>query len=105
MVEANNCGPAFWATPNQNQLAELEQRMNMVLHHAAKLALNKNDLKIVKSLNNPPPGVAEIFQMLHAFKHNLNLNRVDYGMVRSKDGILAKPLDFADLNIDNLSAN
>ena len=80
-------------------------RMNMVLHHAAKLALNKNDLKIVKSLNNPPVEVGQIFQTLHAFKHNLNMNRVDYQMVKSKDGILSKPLNFANLDIENLSTN
>ena len=79
--------------------------MNMVLYNAAKLSLCKNDFGFIATLKVPSPDIVEIFRFLHAFKNNLNPNRVNWEKVKSKNGILLKDLNFANVDIDNLSEN
>ena len=77
----------------------------MVLYNAAKLALYNKDLGFIKNLKRPSPDIVQIFQILHAFKNNLNPNRVNWQNVVGKNGFLSKEVNFADVDIDNLSEN
>ena len=54
--------------------------------------MNKNDFTELKAMCKPHTHVKDIFAALYAFKNNVNMNSVDWIMI--KKDILSKQLNF-----------
>ena len=63
--------------------------------------MNKNDFTELKAMSKPHTNVKDILAALYAFKNNVNQNTVDWNM--TKKDVLAKPLNFSDVDLYNLS--
>ena len=75
----------------------------MVLYNAALLARDRKALLELKAFKVPPPNTEIVFIALHALKNNLNPTNVNWQMVVK--GVLSKPLEFTDVDIDRLTPN
>ena len=64
--------------------------------------MNKHDFSELKGVIRPVASVLGILAALYAFKNNVYRNSVDWNMI--KKDLLAKPLNFSEVDLFNLSA-
>ena len=76
--------------------------MNMVLYQAASLANESRLLAELKVYNNPAADVRTIFLALFAFMKKVNMDKIEWKDIKAD---LGRPLNFAEVDLINLSAN